>query len=290
MKIGTAPDSWGIWFAKDDHQMPWSRCLDEMAEAGYEWIELGPYGYFPTEPEQLARELTSRQLRLCAGYVMFDLEDEAAWSSAEELGRETAKLVREVGGSYLVVIDDIYTELWTGKQRISPTLSSQGWSCLVNSVKRLMEIGCEAGLKVVFHPHAQTHVEFEGHIDRLLDDIPELSLCLDVGHHAYCGGDPVLFFQEYAGRIDYLHLKNIKKDFRSNESGVATAFATAVRDEVFVEPSEGEIDFCQLRGVIGNAQYTGFAIVEQDMYPADFDRPLPVAKRTRSYLTKVGYG
>ena len=34
--------------------------------------------------------------------------------------------------------------------------------------------------------------------------------------------------------------------------------------------------------------YTGYAIVEQDMYPAEFDRPLPIAKRTYEYLSAIG--
>ena len=52
--IGTAPDSWGVWFPDDLKQTPWERFLDEVAESGYKWIELGPYGYLPTEPARLA--------------------------------------------------------------------------------------------------------------------------------------------------------------------------------------------------------------------------------------------
>jgi inosose dehydratase len=38
--VGSAPNSWGIEFAEDPRQVPWSRFLDEVTEAGYEWIEL----------------------------------------------------------------------------------------------------------------------------------------------------------------------------------------------------------------------------------------------------------
>jgi inosose dehydratase len=31
-----------------------------------------------------------------------------------------------------------------------------------------------------------------------------------------------------------------------------------------------------------------FVVVEQDMYPVDFDKPLPIATRTRQYLNSVG--
>ena len=36
--------------------------------------------------------------------------------------------------------------------------------------------------------------------------------------------------------------------------------------------------------------YQGFGIVEQDMFPAPFDKPLPIAKRTRAYLRDIGLG
>ena len=42
LRLGTAPDSWGVWFPDDPHQTPWQRFLDEVQEAGYSWIELGP--------------------------------------------------------------------------------------------------------------------------------------------------------------------------------------------------------------------------------------------------------
>ncbi|MGH1553457.1 hypothetical protein ACRAWF_20300 [Streptomyces sp. L7] len=41
--------SWGIWFPEVEHQVPYTRFLDELAEAGYQWLELGPYGYLPTD-------------------------------------------------------------------------------------------------------------------------------------------------------------------------------------------------------------------------------------------------
>ena len=40
LTIGSAPDSWGVWFADDARQTPWHRCLDEIAEAGYAGFEM----------------------------------------------------------------------------------------------------------------------------------------------------------------------------------------------------------------------------------------------------------
>jgi len=37
----------GVWFADDPLQTPWERFLDEVADVGYEWLELGPYATCP---------------------------------------------------------------------------------------------------------------------------------------------------------------------------------------------------------------------------------------------------
>ena len=60
LRLGTAPDSWGIWFPDDPKQPHWSTFLDEVVESGFRTIELGPFGYLPTHPEQLKDELGKR--------------------------------------------------------------------------------------------------------------------------------------------------------------------------------------------------------------------------------------
>ena len=60
--------------------------------------------------------------------------------------------------------------------------------------------------------------------------------------------------------------------------------------DMFVEPSKGAVDFLAFRDMLQEIDYNGYAIVEQDMYPAPFDKPLPIAKRTRAYLREIGIG
>jgi inosose dehydratase len=42
LRLGSAPDSWGVLLPDDPRQIPWPRFLDEFVAAGYEWLELGP--------------------------------------------------------------------------------------------------------------------------------------------------------------------------------------------------------------------------------------------------------
>ena len=291
MRIGSAPDSWGVWFAEDDAQPPWSQFLDEVAAAGYRWIELGPYGYLPTSPDELEVELAARDLRVAGTFVCFDLEDPRAFAEhADEIER-TCGLLRRLEAPHLVLIDGIYTDLRSGELLLPRELDEEGWHALVETTEPVCEVAARHGLTVTFHPHADTHVELEAQIERLLADVPQLALCLDVGHHAYrAGGDPVEFFRRHAGRVRHLHLKSVDATIRDRVIREGTPFSRAVAEGMFVEPSIGVVDFPALRDALLEASYDGFAIAEQDMYPAPFEKPLPIARRTFEYFQALGLG
>jgi inosose dehydratase len=148
------------------------------------------------------------------------------------------------------------------------------------------------GLKLVFHPHAQTHIEYEDQIERFLaaTDPDLVSIVLDTGHHSYCGGDVVSFMRKHHARIPYLHLKSVDRALRARVAAENIPFAKAVGMGMFVEPSKGVVDFIAFRDLLAEIDYQGFGIVEQDMFPAPFDKPLPIAKRTRAYLRQIGMG
>jgi hypothetical protein len=57
LNLGSATDSSGAGHAHDPVQVPRSVLHDEAAETGYTWIELGPYGYPPTDPAKLCDNL-----------------------------------------------------------------------------------------------------------------------------------------------------------------------------------------------------------------------------------------
>ena len=67
-------------------------------------------------------------------------------------------------------------------------------------------------------------------------------------------------------------------------------FTQAVAEGVFCEPARGVVDFPALQDLLSELAYDGFAIVEQDMYPAPFDKPLPIATRSRDYYRSIGFG
>ena len=292
VKIGSAPVSWGVLLPSDPKQTPWNRFLDEVAAAGYEWIELGPYGYLPTDSPRLKKELNQRGLKVSAAYVFRHFEEASLWPEIEKEVLDTGRLLGELGAKFLVLIDDTYTNLFSGEQYKPSILDEGAWKRLINAIHKVADLVNGFGFQVVFHNHADSHVQFEDQIVALLEqtDPKRVSLCLDTGHFAYRGGDPVGFMRRYHQRIPYLHLKSINKNVREKVEREKIPFAKAVGIDIFVEPSQGAVDFLALRDVLREINYQGWATVEQDLYPAPLDKPFPIAKRTRAYLREIGMG
>ena len=293
VKIGTGPDSWGVWFADDPRQIPWSRFLDEVVEAGYEWIELGPYGYLPPDLATLRAELGQRNLKVSGTFTLANLEEPSAWPEVERQALGGGELVAGLGGEFMVLIDELHTDWFTGERLAPERLDEDAWRRLIDTTHRVADIAIDRfGLQLVFHPHAECHVEYTEQIETFLEqtDPARVGLCLDVGHHAYRGGDAVEFMRQHHERIPYLHLKSVDRAVQRQVEASGVTFAEAVKMDMFVEPALGWVDFLAFRDVLRDIGFDGWAVVEQDMYPAPFDKPLPIAKRTRAYLRDIGIG
>ncbi len=292
LTLGTAPDSWGVWFADDPHQAPWERYLDEMARAGYTWTELGPYGYLPTDDGQLRDELGHRGISLSGGAVFAGLHrGESALEQAIQECRVEAQLLTALGARHLVLLPEQYTDQKGGNVLAASRLEPEQWRALTAGTSRLGKVlADEFGVRLVFHPHADTHVGTQQQIERFLDDTDPatLSLCLDTGHVSYYSGDNLAIVQKYPERIGYVHLKQVDPAVRQRTHDEALSFAEAVGLGVMVEPPLGEPSMPPLLDALAALDADLFAIVEQDLYPCDPDVPLPIATRTARYYAELG--
>lgn len=290
--IGSAPDNWGVWFPSDPLQTPWHRFLDELVEAGYEWTELGPYGYLPSDLPTLKAELGKRGLKVTGTFAMTALSDPTTWPELDRQVLGVGELLVGLDAKFLVLIDEPYTDQRTSQPTRATRLDEAGWQRLLEATNRVAASArSKFGLQTVFHPHAETNVEYEDQIERLLADTDDsLQLCFDTGHHAYRGGDPVAFMRKHHARIPYLHLKSVDAAIQRRVAAEHIPFGAAVGLDMFCELSHGVVDFAAFRDLLRELNYEGCAIVEQDMYPAPFDKPLPIAKRNREYLRQMGLG
>ena len=291
--LGSAPDSWGVWFPDDTLQTPWPRFLDELAESGYGWLELGPYGYLPTDPAQLNDEVGARGLRVSGGTVFGDLHNPHNWEDTLGTVRAVAELTAAVGAHHLVLIPPMYRDQRTGAFTESPTLDTEQWANLTRAADELGRILLGAyDVRLCVHSHADTHVQTQPEIERLLNETdPDLvSLCLDTGHVAYGGGDAVDLIRRYRERIGYVHIKQMDPEIIRQVRQEQLGFGEAVRRGVCVEPPAGEPAPAAVVDALAEVDAKVFVIVEQDLYPCDFDTPKPIAERTRRYLNSCGLG
>jgi inosose dehydratase len=294
LTLGTAPDSWGVWFPTDPHQVTWTQYLDEVARAGYVWTELGPSGFLPRDPNRLHAELNRRGLKVCGGTVFAALHhgEDALKKAIEDFGKE-AKLLTELGASYLVHLPEQYTDMHSGAATDAAQLSADHWRNLINGTNQLARVIFEEyGVKLVFHPHVDTHVDTQERIERFLTDTdPQyVNLCLDTGHIAYAGGDNVQIVQRFPERITYVHLKQVDPTVREHVRQNDIPLSEAVKLGAMVEPPYGEPAMPPLLDALAALNRDIFCVIEQDLYPVEPDVPLPIAARTAGYFAGCGLG
>lgn len=294
--LGSCPDSWGVWFADDPRQPPWQRFLDELAGVGYEWLELGPYGYLPTDPAQLNDELGRRGLTVAAGTVHghSGLHRGGEFGDIVAATRTVAALTQAVGARHVVFVPiPGYRDDTTGAYLEPAELTPAEWRTLTRSANELGRILAEEyGIRLQFHPHADSHVETQQQTERFLDETDPafVSLCLDTGHLAYRRADNVAIIRTYPDRIGYVHIKQMDPAVVEKAEREDLAFGQAVAMGASCEPPQGLPDIPSVVEALSELDAELFVVVEQDMYPVEFEKPQPIATRTREYLRGVGIG
>jgi inosose dehydratase len=294
IKVGSAPVSWGIMEVQGwGDQTPFGKVLDEIAAAGYEGTELGPFGYLPTEPGRLKRELSARGLQLISAFVPMPLAEPERHETALHEAVKVADLLAESGAKLIVLADTMSPARTAVAGRVDERrdgLTDRQWEGAAKILQRAAAACKQRALEVSFHHHAGTYVETPEEVERLfsLTDPKLVGLCLDTGHYFYGGGDPVDIVRKYRSRISHLHFKDIRPAVLEVVKREGLGFLEAVRRGVFSELGEGAVN---LPGVIQELQacgYDGWAVVEQDVDSSQPNvRPLESAHRSRQYLRKV---
>ncbi len=294
IRIGNAPVSWGVYEA-DRPNPPFGRILDEIARAGYEGTELGPYGYLPTEAPTLARELESRRLGLGSSFVALPLEDASRRAASVAHALRVARLLATQRVGELILADDEDPE----RARIAGRVDEDGragWSdaqwreaaATIEAVARALRD--ELNMRVVVHHHAGTFVETPAEIDRLLASTsPDLvGLLLDTGHCVYGGGQPLAVLKRHRGRVRYLHLKDARDSELRHVRSSDVSMSEAWKRGVFCPLGEGVVDFPRVIEALRSDGYSGWLIVEQDVVPDAQGRlepdPSDSARKSRAYL------
>jgi inosose dehydratase len=270
--FASAPDSWGVLdYPGPSWEQSYEKMLDEMVEAGYTGSELGPYGFFPTDPKILQPQLEKRKLKLLASFVPVKMTDPGASQAVMERIRKVGGLLAALKAPFLVIADDQSNERNAFSGRVHdkdcPTLTAEQWRHIGKIVADAEKVANEFGLDLVFHPHVATYVETPEECERFYDvtSHTNVGLCLDTGHCVYGHGDSVKEAEKYKDKLRFVHIKDCDVKVLEQARQNKWTFEEAIEHKVFTVIGQGNIDFPAFFRTLVKNGYAGWSVVEQDV-------------------------
>jgi len=300
--VANAPVSYGafeITVGHDPNVPDGISVLDQVAEAGYAGIDLGPVGYLGTG-SRLGELLAERGLGLAGGYLELPYADPGALARAlPDLDAllDTFDAVRPLvpGPPPRPTLADAGSPQRRARPGRSAAerslgLDPAGWRRFAEGLARAVGRCRDRGYEPTFHPETGTYVEAPWEIAEVLDR-SDIGLCLETGHMMLGGGDPVALLREWAGRINHVHLKDA---VRSVMGGIIADEAPATEiwsREAFCQLGRGDLDVDAVLDGLRGTGFGGWLVVEQDILPRSaerFARAADEQRHNRAFLTRRG--
>jgi inosose dehydratase len=285
MKLAGAPISWGVcevpgWGV----QLEAARVLSDMRALAIDATESGPVGFLPADPGAARALLESRGVRLVGGFVPVVLHDRAR-RKQELASAERQAIWLAAGGADVFVLAAATGE--TGYTLV-PELSEGGWRSLLEGIDAVAEIAARRGLLVAVHPHFGTMIERRHHIERFLDGSIH-PLCLDTGHIALGGADPLKVARDAGPRVRHVHLKDLDGELASRVRESTLSYDDAVREGLYRVLGEGTARIADVLKHLRASGYAGWYVLEQDvMLDRAPDGPPTWVARSIEYARRHG--
>lgn len=257
-RIAGAPISWGVsevpgW----GYQLSPARVLADMQEVGLAATELGPDGFLPADPAELAALLAEHELQAVGGFTPFILHQREV-DPLDELRRLVPGFV--AARAEVMVLS---ADTGLGGYDSRPALEEDDWTLLLHNLDRIRAAAAEHGIRTVLHPHVGTMVETTDDVWRVLEG-SSIPLCLDTGHLLIGGTDPAELTRQVPDRIAHTHLKDVDLGFARKVQDGRVTFTEAVRDGMFRPLGTGDVDVESIVGHLEQHGYTGWYTLEQD--------------------------
>lgn len=286
VNVGVTPNTWWDNFPiLPVHQPSSADMLQQMKQAGFAGTETGPN--LPTSAAQLKPLLEAAGMELVGGFFdsyllerSYEEEEQRFRAFLVELSAVNAKFV--TGAEMSFTPDPIATPLFP---YTLPFLTTAQWTTLGNGWRRFAAMARDHGLTVAYHTHLGSVVQFEWQLQRLLENAPDLTLCLDTGHFAVAGGDPLAAVKKYRSNIVYFHLKNVRPAVAARLSVEPIPWTWAKIQGLWTVPGDGGIDFAPICQAIVDSGYTGWVMIEAEGNSLTSD-PFLYGSLGRQYLSR----
>lgn len=259
-QLAGAPITWGVcevpgWGA----MLPPARVFGEMAGLGLTATELGPVDdYLPLDAGAIRAALQPNGLALLGGFVPLVLHEADGHAAALAEARRVASVMAAAGAS-VFVLAIVQDADWSAPQ----ALDDAGWATLAAGVDAVAAATAELGLTTVVHPHQGTLVERREGVDRLAT-LSDVRWCLDPGHLALGGYDPLAFVDALGDRVAHVHLKDVDLAIAERLNAGELTLMAAVQEGLFVPLGSGDARIAELVTALDARGYDGWMVLEQD--------------------------
>ena len=149
---------------------------------------------------------------------------------------------------------------YESRSELGPTL----WDQVAEGVDRAMDIASAHGLTSVIHPHYGTFVDTFVATQELLHR-SNVGLCLDTGHIALVGDDPMKLIAKFPERVRHVHVKDVDADLAKQVRKGAVSYHEAVKRGLYPPLGEGRVQFREIMAALDEAGYDGWYVLEQDV-------------------------
>jgi inosose dehydratase len=256
--LAGAPISWGVCEVPGwGRQLEPERVLAEMASLGLAATELGPVGYLSLDAGRVRALLDRFGLRLVAGFLPLVLHT-SSLDPARELVDQVAPLLAALEGEVLLVAP-VMDSGWSPPA----ALGDEEWSRLAGNLREVGELAAAHGLAMALHPHSGSVVETRDQIERILAET-DVPVCLDTGHLAIGGADPVEFVRRHADRVAHVHLKDVDARLAGEVGAGALSLVEATRRGLFRPLGRGDASIGEVVGLLDRHGYERWLVLEQD--------------------------
>lgn len=281
--VANAPVSYGafeITVGHDPDVPDGLSVLDQVADAGYAGIDLGPVGYLGTG-EQLGERLAERGLGLAGAYLELPYADHDRLEDV--LPELTAMLdTFDAARPYLTgpVPRPTLADNGSPDRNARPGrsvndpgvgLDAEAWKRFAVGLDRAVSMCRDRGYEPTFHPETGTFVEAPWEIERVLE-ISDIGMCLETGHMMLGGGDPIAMARRLGVRINHVHLKDtvmsVMAGIIADEAPVTEIWSR----EAFCALGQGDLDVDGVLEELRSLGYEGWLVVEQDILPRTAER------------------
>lgn len=269
VRFGVSPIAW----INDDMpelgaRTPLEQVFADCRDIGFSGVELG--GRFPRDPALLRPLLGDYGLDLIGGWYSTALLERTAVDEIAALQDHLA-LLEAMGSTVFIAAECSNARHGVRGHPLAdqPHVPDGGWGRFGEGLSAVAEYVAARGFRFAYHFHLGTAVEKPADLEAFVANTDETAgFVIDTGHAVLGGNDPAELILRWPGRVNHVHLKDIRPAIHRQVMDNGQSFLDGVLAGMFTAPGDGAIAFQPVLNALKDVGYSGWLVVEAEQDPA----------------------